>query len=341
MNTEKQTFDKPYLSIIIPVYNAEKYVDDCIQSILKQTYNDWELILVDDGSTDQSGKICDYYSHLDSRIVSVHTPNRGQSAARNTALDIARGGYVTFVDSDDCIEENTYLLNMSLLKADPSLQIVQFPVCEGYNINGGILSVFPEKKYNSNHDIQIAFLEHLNPVTASVCNKIFKRKIFEKIRFKEGHLHEDYTIMDQIVQEVDTFQITNLGLYNYYHRPLSTTHTSKASRHIDLLHCDISRLQRRYFFKELRHLILEQYIYVVREWQNIHFQFPKTDIEEESEQINRLKPSFKYLFFKSTIKEKTWYILISILGFNNFTKVYQRLLKKNALQHNESNSTRL
>lgn len=328
MNTEKQTFDKPYLSIIIPVYNAEKYINDCIQSILKQTYKDWELILVDDGSTDQSSKICDYYSHIDSRILSVHTPNRGQSAARNTALDIAQGEYVTFVDSDDCIEENTYLLNMSILKADPSLQIVQFPVCEGYNINGGILSAFPEKKYNSNHDIQTAFLEHLNPITASVCNKIFKRNVFEKIRFEEGHLHEDYIIMDQIVQEIDTFQITKLGLYKYNHRPLSTTHTPKVSRHIDLLNCDISRLKRRYLFNELKHLILEQYIYVIREWQNIHYQFPKANIEEESEQINCLKPSFKYLFYKSTIKEKIWYIFISVLGFKKFTNVYQRLLRK-------------
>ena len=93
----------PVLSIIVPVYNVEKYLARCIDSILAQTFTDFELILVDDGSTDNSGEICDEYAGKDPRIIVIHKENGGVSSARNHGLDIARGEYITFVDSDDQI----------------------------------------------------------------------------------------------------------------------------------------------------------------------------------------------------------------------------------------------
>ena len=94
----------PKLSIIVPVYNVEQYLDKCIKSILNQTFKDFELILVDDGSIDNSGEICDEYAKKDSRVKVIHKKNGGLAAARNTGLIIARGDYVGFVDSDDWIE---------------------------------------------------------------------------------------------------------------------------------------------------------------------------------------------------------------------------------------------
>ena len=106
----------PLLSVIVPVYNVEKYLSRCIDSILSQTFTDFELILVDDGSPDNCGSICDEYAKKDKRIIVIHQQNRGVSSARNKGLDIARGEYVTFVDSDDQIGSITTLYENILLK---------------------------------------------------------------------------------------------------------------------------------------------------------------------------------------------------------------------------------
>jgi len=98
----------PFLSIIVPVYKVEQYLDQCIKSILAQTFQDWELILVDDGSPDACPQICDNYAAKECRIYVIHQSNKGQSAARNAGLDVAQGEYITFVDADDEIEKNTY-----------------------------------------------------------------------------------------------------------------------------------------------------------------------------------------------------------------------------------------
>lgn len=94
------------VSIIVPIYNAEQYISKCIESILAQTYRDFELILVDDGSTDMCGKICDEYAKQDSRVHVIHQENKGVSAARNAGISLAKGEYIMFVDSDDFITEN-------------------------------------------------------------------------------------------------------------------------------------------------------------------------------------------------------------------------------------------
>ena len=99
--------DSPLISVIVPVYNTEKYLDQCIQSVLVQTYTNWELLLIDDGSTDSSGAICDKYAAEDNRIKVVHKPNTGVSDSKNIALDMAKGEYIMFLDSDDywCIND--------------------------------------------------------------------------------------------------------------------------------------------------------------------------------------------------------------------------------------------
>lgn len=317
------------LSIIVPVYNTEEYLDNCIQSVLNQIWQDWELILINDGSTDRSGDICEQYAADDNRIHVIHTSNHGQSAARNKGIEIANGEYITFVDSDDEITPETYAENIKILKENPSLQVVQFPTFEGYNINGGILCKYPERYFQSNREIQIEFLEHLPTVTASVCNKIFKKEIFNVLNFHEGHLHEDYTFVDQLVKNIDNFYISEKGQYHYYHRSVSTTHTDDVNRHLDLLSCDISRLERRYAFPELKHLLIEQYIFVIRELQNIIFAFPNCNLDIYKKRIKRSRPPLSTLFTTTKNKDKELYLIISLLGLDYFTKIYQKLLASN------------
>ena len=115
------------ISIIVPVYNVEKYLEKCIKSILNQTFTDFELILVNDGSTDKSGVICDNYKNIDDRIIVIHKKNEGLSSARNSGLDIAKGRYIGFVDSDDYINNDMYhKLYEALIKNNSDISICKF-----------------------------------------------------------------------------------------------------------------------------------------------------------------------------------------------------------------------
>ena len=119
----------PELSIIIPVYNVESYINRCLQSILNQSYSDFGLVIVDDGSTDGSAALLDQYASQDERILVVHQQNMGVSAARNTALKLFKGNYLTFVDPDDFISSETIILNMDYLHSNSDIDILQYPYC--------------------------------------------------------------------------------------------------------------------------------------------------------------------------------------------------------------------
>lgn len=120
------------ISVIVPVYNVESYLQESVDSILKQTYKDFEIILIDDGSEDLSGKICDKYAALDSRVKVIHTINQGQGAARNSGLSLAQGEYIAFVDSDDVVHPD-YLKEMYRLAKDNLADIVCCDSIKGTN----------------------------------------------------------------------------------------------------------------------------------------------------------------------------------------------------------------
>lgn len=115
------------LSIIVPVYNVEQYLPRCIDSILEQTFQNFELILVDDGSKDKSGEICDEFAKKDNRIIVIHQENKGVNTARNAGLDIATGSYITFVDSDDWIQPDSYCKSIGLMETNRDIDLLQYP----------------------------------------------------------------------------------------------------------------------------------------------------------------------------------------------------------------------
>ena len=117
------------LSVIVPVYNVKTYIDRCIQSILTQSFRDIELILIDDGSTDGSAKMCDEWAAKDNRIVVIHKKNGGVSSARNAGLEFFKGEYLTFVDPDDFVAPDTYAVNMKYLLEHHEVDILQYPYC--------------------------------------------------------------------------------------------------------------------------------------------------------------------------------------------------------------------
>ena len=201
------------VSVIVPIYNVEKYLNKCIESIINQTYKNLEIILIDDGSTDKSGKICDRFEKKDNRIKVIHQKNAGVSSARNTGIDSADGLWIAFIDSDDWVEEN-YIKNL-IENTSKDVDVVQ---CGYYRI-------VEEKKEQINCagklEIKNAdeFLNGcLNPQTAyGLCHmKIIRKSIINDIRFNEKIVVcEDALFNIQISRNMKYFKMIKQPLYNY------------------------------------------------------------------------------------------------------------------------------
>ncbi len=205
------------VSVIVPVYNMEKYLERCVDSILAQTYANLEVILVDDGSADSSGAICDSYAERDNRIRVVHKANSGLSSARNAGLDIALGDYIGFVDSDDYISPEMYqLLASALDKSDCEIANVMYVRVDE---NGATM---PSKvPHNTDKEISAEqFLRELMLHTGdvSVWSKLFKKEIFDNVRFPEGKLNEDLIFMLDVFKRVNKVAFVAKVGYFYFTR---------------------------------------------------------------------------------------------------------------------------
>lgn len=213
--------EMPVISIIVPVYNVEKYLPKCIDSILAQTFTDFELILVDDGSPDRCGEICDEYAGKDSRIVVIHKENGGQSSARNMGLDIARGEYIGFVDSDDYIAKDMYeTLYNNLVNNNADISICGIYHCY---INGKIVSNKPfMSKLVDNISALRIMIEGIY-TDVSACNKLYKRNIFDALRYPVGTTCEDLYLIADIMLKISSVYIDTTPKYYYLHREGSTT----------------------------------------------------------------------------------------------------------------------
>lgn len=212
------------ISIIVPVYNVEPYLRKCLDSILAQTYRKLEILLVDDGSTDDGGKICDEYSHMDSRIRVFHTENRGLSAARNLGLDHFAGDYVGFVDPDDWIEPDMY--EVLIQKAEETgSDIVECGTYEEYPSR-----VIKREKLNQKKLGSEAVVALLNgELSDNVWNKLWKRQCFVDVRFPENRLFEDIYTTYRIFITVQCVQSIQCCKYHYLQRKssLSRLHSMK------------------------------------------------------------------------------------------------------------------
>ncbi len=180
----------PQISVIVPVYKVEPYLRGCIDSILAQTFTDFELILVDDGSPDNCPAICDEYAAKDSRIRVIHQENGGLSAARNSGIGTARGNYLCFADSDDLVAPD-YLayLHGLLVTSNADFSVCG---CRRFQEEGELAGLLPEERAWTCIPASEFFLRQMGPETEmGVWNKLFRRELFGDLRFEEGRLHED------------------------------------------------------------------------------------------------------------------------------------------------------
>jgi len=226
MFTDKKEKSMPELSIIVPVYNVETYVEKCICSILAQTFANFELILVDDGSTDRSGEICEEMARRDARIRVIHKNNGGLSSARNTGIETARGAYLGFVDSDDYIAPDMYeILYKNLVKEQADVSI-----CGIYDCYEGKTPRKAKPGYRL-CDAQEAIYEAFggNMFSVNAVNKLYRREIFETIRYPEGKTIEDAFVIVRVFMQCKKIVAVSDQKYFYVHRTGSIT-TKRSAR---------------------------------------------------------------------------------------------------------------
>lgn len=211
------------ISVIVPVYNVEGYLRRCVDSILAQTYENLEIILVDDGATDLSGAICDEYAARDARIRVIHKPNGGLSSARNAGIDIASGDYLAFVDSDDWIDPEMYSYLMGLIhKYDVKLAYTgRFDVEEATGERTVGLCPEREEKIPAQELVKRIFL--WDNVDSAAWDKLYHRSLFARYRYPEGKICEDVPVTYRLILETDYVAVGNKPMYHYYHRAGSIT----------------------------------------------------------------------------------------------------------------------
>ena len=224
------------ISVIVPVFNLAPYVPECLNSLIAQTYKDIEIIVVDDCSTDWSGQLCDSYALRDSRIVVFHTENHGLSAARNYAIDRARGEWLMFVDADDYVEQRFCELPLK--------------TAEEY---GADMVIFGRRFFGGAESKEIVD-ENALPMIVSretavekgrpaVWNKLYKASLFGGIRYPEGRIFEDVATTHKLVYRAERIVMITAVLYNYRMRHDSLSHTNDAVRDRDLFRAHLQRYE--------------------------------------------------------------------------------------------------
>ncbi|MEY8255893.1 glycosyltransferase family 2 protein [Clostridium perfringens] len=216
--------EKKLISVVIPVYKVEKYLKRCIDSVINQTYEKLEIILIDDGSPDNCGNICDYYSKIDDRIIVHHQKNSGVSGARNKGIELAQGDYIGFVDPDDYIEPKLFEeLYYVIEKSSADISICGFKTFGDEKKNHELCN----KIWTKDEALENLLLNKI--ITSHLWNKLFKKELFNGIEFDLGKRYEDVRIIHKLFSRAIKVVSIKDSLYNYYIRKDSITGATKHS----------------------------------------------------------------------------------------------------------------
>ena len=315
------------ISIVVPIYNVSEYLDKCIQSIINQTYKNIEIILVNDGATDDSGLICTRYAEIDSRIVYIEKKNGGLSDARNVGIKLAKGKYLTFVDSDDFVENNMCeVLYSAVVNAKTDIG------CSGYYVDGdnGVISEYHEfmdeiKTISRDEALKLIFFGR----SYAAWGKIYKRKLFDKLEFPKGKIDEDYAVMYKLFGSVEQITFVNNHLYHYLKRSGSITKSEFNIAKLDFVNnaYDAMNYAQNHFTQELYHLAKRFYLFRVRMVVHmmVRADIPKIYETKIKELSTILKNNLLFLLFRTdiTYKDKVVFVLDSFCP-----KLYSATLKK-------------
>ncbi len=217
----------PKISVIVPVYQVEAYLQRCVDSVMEQTFRDFECILVDDGSKDRSGILCDQYASEDPRFSVIHKKNGGLSSARNAALEIAKGTYLCFLDSDDLLHPKALELMLDVLEKTGA-DLVSSSLLEFFTDSLQTESI---DEIHSEILTPSDFLDHLLPrnfgkISVTACGKLYRREIFRTLRYPEGKIYEDLHVYLDVLRSCRTIAVLDKPLYCYYKNPGSITRSN-------------------------------------------------------------------------------------------------------------------
>jgi len=214
----------PKISIIVPVYNVENYLNYCVDSLLRQTYTDFEILLIDDGSKDNSGKLCDELKNKDERISVYHKPNGGLSDARNFGIEHSKGDFYLFIDSDDALHPDFCKVLMEKQEQyNADIVSTKMTLFSDY----GMISEFDKKEHNHSEKIfhgNEILTQYFNPTNGircihhGLCMKLYKKELFKDLRFAVGRLHEDLYITHQLLNLSNCFVFVDLPYYYYFQK---------------------------------------------------------------------------------------------------------------------------
>lgn len=293
---------KPRFSIIVPVYNVENYLSECLDSILKQNYSNFELILIDDGSKDRSGRICDDYAIKDSRVKVIHQNNAGLSAARNRGLEEIKGDYVLFIDSDDLIRNDTLQLIQAHSIGEPDLIIFGF---EYFYPDGG-------KRYSESMSLNDKAKDYLKEVAINkvfnqcvAWNKAYRSELFHShssYRFINGVLHEDGPFFHATIAASNKIAIINEHLYKYRKGREDAITSSCSYKNFSSLSTGINWvlenaiIKDKNYYKYQKYILLHTLIFIIIQDYNNKDDLKK--IVKASSSIKTKKLLFNLLFSK-------------------------------------------
>lgn len=301
------------LTVIVPIYNVEKYLDKCIKSIINQTYKKLEIILINDGSPDNCGVICDNYKKIDNRIKVIHQQNQGQAISRNLGIKLSKGDYISFVDADDYLELDMYKKMMDIIEKY-DCEIVECGYSEIYSDR--IISTentrdisFLDKSYLIE---QLLNIEKNHIPRVAVWNKIYKKTILQNICFPDGKIHEDYLFEFNCFKKINKYVYYSEPLYNHiYFNEKSTTKQKLNPKFIDFAYIWKSILNETYKMKNKRFIDLAQYSYSLS-LVNCRMIAIRNDVLFPEEYILDLKKYRKYILKNGLSIKNIYYYLFSV-----------------------------
>lgn len=330
MENETLINKRKLVSIIIPVFQVENYLDKCIQSVVNQTYHNLEIILIDDGSVDHCPEICDNWRKKDTRIRVIHKKNGGLSDARNVGLHAARGYYIAFVDSDDWIDSRFIeYLYVAIQQTNADIA-----ACDVLKVNDGE-EPEPQNVKDTSFKLEIATSkEAINDILndrrfrAVAWNKLYKSEILEGEQFEVGRLHEDEFFSYRLYDKAKSLVYIDIPLYNYRQRTGSIM-ASFSLKHLDALDAYLGRIK----------LLESRYPDLVRKDKvnfciaciNLYRKVSKDDKKSAKIRIQNCRKLIQFSikeFFELTAKEKV-YVIFSKKGTIGFARLFQKLREKN------------
>lgn len=287
------------LSIIVPVYRVEDLLDRCLESIVGQTFSDFEVIVVDDGSPDGSPQKCDEWARRDDRLRVIHKTNGGLSDARNRGIEAARGEFITFVDSDDFLDADTYRQVMPL--ADDA-DIVEYSFYRFYGSGKQQRVVLRQQAFS---DMRHYWLASNGYEHCYAWNKVFRRRLFDDVRFPVGRVFEDVAVMPLLLRRARSIVTTTAGLYYYCTNDKGITATATG--------------------RELR-MLLEAHLDVLPRWADSRYYMHVLDIQLDVTRLTRQAPQLPRRLVNPlaaglTLRQRLKAILIDTIGINSLCKI--------------------